>query len=190
MNFNDVDFFPLGTRCSSAAILYDLGKRKCSYPFDWVDIELSAILNFITLQKDTIEEYLKEYFNSINVEFRSSIDNTWFPHDFKVDMDKQTAIPKVIAKYTRRFSRMFELFDSGKDIVFLTVIPYVDSKNHKSYEAIKERLNFIVKGNVHFITINHADYNFIDDKHTNFYIPLKDWDMFHEEIKKSILSIT
>ena len=185
MNLTEYTFFPLGTRCSSAGTIYDLGKRKHAYPFDWMDIELSSILPFLNIDRGEISDYLTAYFLGVNKKtMRSDIDNTWFPHDFGKGY---VSTKKVIEKYLRRFNRMHDLFESGKNIAFLTIIARADDNNRAPYIGIQNKLQGIVKGNVAFISVNLSDQQLGGDNFTNLVIPIGDsWDTFHDEIKKQI----
>jgi len=175
-------YFPLGTRCSSAGVIGELmKKRNNSYPFDWIDTPLFNVLKFLQYDKNNINEILLEYFAKVDEKtFRHEIDNTWFPHDFPIKED-------LVTKYVRRFNRMYDLFDSNKNIVFLTVLPHFNESNIVHYDYIKKFLDVRVKGKCTFISVNVMEFNYFDNNHINFSIPLgNDWGLFHKKIHKSI----
>jgi len=66
--------FSLGFRCSSSAILKNLGLKEESYPFDWLISRLSVI-------KQCIEDEFKQFLNQDNYERRYS--NTYEMMDSK-----------------------------------------------------------------------------------------------------------
>lgn len=66
--------FSLGFRCSSSAILKNLGLKEESYPFDWLISRLSVI-------KQCIEDDFKQFLNKENYERRYS--NTYEMMDSK-----------------------------------------------------------------------------------------------------------
>ncbi len=179
-------FMPLGARCSSASIIDGgLGKRSKAYPFDWIDIDLDTILKFLSIPpENSIENYVAEYFKNVNREtLRHETDNTWFPHDFPEKEDATT-------KYIRRFKRMFDLFKSTKNILFLTTFAHVNKKNTDVFDKIKQRLSLLVKGECIFITINLDDLDYEKENHANFHIPLRpSFDDFDQRAIEKIMLI-
>ncbi len=181
---DNIVFVPLGTRCTSSAIIDGgLGKKLKTYPFDWIDINLNTILKFISIPPESTESYITEYFKKVDrTTLKHEEDGTWFPHDFP---EKEN----VVTKYTRRFKRLFELFNSEKNIVFLTVFAHVNYDNIAVFEKIKKTLTTIIKGNFILITINLSDfeYEYLVDGHVNFHVPLKDsFDDFDKRIIEKI----
>ena len=189
MDSKNTHYISLGTRCNSASIIRDrLLKRTKSYPFDWIDIDLQAILKFVSLPTDALEEYLTGYFKNIDLSTnRNKDDNTWFPHDFV----EGTTVDQVTEKYIRRFKRFFELLESGHKIIFLTIIAYsVPDRNNvnvQTFEKIKKVLETRTNGRCVFVSVNLNNLKFDKGHHWNFPIKInQDWVGFDEDILASI----
>lgn len=187
----EIIYFPLGTRCTTVSMIaYTFNKRKLAYPFDWIDIDFSVIYEMLNLEFNNVDDYLKEYFKNIDIEtYRHKIDNTWFPHDF-VKLSGQEAIDAMTVKYIRRFKRMLELFESGKEIIFLTITPFIYDRNYSVYFQIMRLLQQKVKGKSQFIAVNITDVDFSTEHFTHFHIPLvrddNGWELFEKSIAEKL----
>ena len=182
-SLKDYVLFPLGIRCNSASIIKnDFNNTKESYPFSWIDIQLKNMLSFLSVPHDQITQYLTIYFKSFDKKtLRSSVDDTWFPHDFKEKKEP------ITAKYLRRFKRMYSLFDSGNDILFLTTIAHFKSDQHNLFEKIKSTVCNQVKGKCFFLTVNLYNFDSTDKNHINFYVPISDtWADYDKIIAEKI----
>lgn len=183
-------FIPLGTRCNSASIIKDkLGLRKCSYPFDWIDVNLKTILKYISIQRSEIESFCMGYFATLTL--ISKEDNAWYPHEFVknepvVNIETSEVLKSIAQKYIRRYNRLHDAFDSGKDLLFLTCMPHFKQDSEGTYEQIKEKIISTTKGNIIFFTFNIADKEFIRKKakstHYNYTCPLNTWEQFDDSI--------
>lgn len=187
----EIIYFPLGTRCTTASMLADVFKKRvASYPFDWIDIEFSVIQKMLNIEYDNIEAYFTEYFKNVRVSTQRHVeDNTWFPHDF-IDASGLEAIQIMTEKYIRRFKRMHELFESGKDILFLTITPFIYERNYSVYFQIMRLLQQKVKGKSQFIAVNITDVDFSTEHFTHFHIPLvrddNGWELFEKSIAEKL----
>ncbi len=187
---------PLGTRCTGAIVLIDkFDLRKAGYPFDWVDTNLTAIHNLLLLDAENIESHIINYFDQVQTNTQRHPDGTWFPHDIvkKNESDDLGQIMiKVRERYIRRFKRMHEDFQSGKDFVFLTVFAHLDPdysiQRIQQYSLVMDLLMKMVKGNMKFITVNLTGNEVIDfnSPHVSIrtlVVPFQnDWDKFDEDI--------
>lgn len=197
---NNPEFVSLGTRCTSASIIGVLDVRKNSYPFDWIDQSIESILSLVKMPHSTDDEmnaYLDNYFNEIRSQRHPN--GAWFPHDFVATDNPEQQLVEIKEKYLRRFKRLFDLFDSGKNIVFLTVFSEVNSTNVDAYNELITYLIHRIEGCPFFISVNlHDKYtsskiaNLTDDyttniRRVNFHVPFKnDWPMFDAEIIAAI----
>lgn len=175
-------FIPLGTRCSAATILKDHFKvREFSLPFDWIDIPIKNIVQFIE-RFSSSEEYLINYVTDyiIASQGQRHPDGTYFPHDFvsshfstETDMMRYT-----IEKFQRRFLRLREVFkstDSRK--IFFTVCSQVQSEeSEREYTYLTYTIKHKLSSAPVFIAVNLYDYDFNtelgDPAFFNFHVPI------------------
>lgn len=157
-------YVPLGLRCSAAGMLVGHFARKMSLPFDWVDLPLTAIIDGISIQGD-IAQYVEIFIASVDISTQRHPNGTWFPHDIIAPTAALLPPQEFMAywsnffkdmreKYTRRYKRLYNLFDSGDNLVFVTVIPRQDDSNIPVYDRIKTILANRVKGQCIFVTAN------------------------------------
>ncbi len=186
----DLVYFPFGTRCNSASIINGVfHKRFISYPFDWIDINIKTMLKFISIEPDQIEPFFTEYFQNFNMATQKhNEDGTWFPHDFIAFQDKDI-VKEITERYIRRFKRMHTLFESGQDILFFTIFPYVEDVE-EDYFNIRNILKKRVKGESIFLTINFNYSDFEVANMINFYVQLSrdedGWAKFDQEVVKKL----
>lgn len=158
-------FISFGSRCNSAIILrYILKLQIESLPFDWVQMNINTMENIMKLlnKSDKIEAFYSYYFtDSFNKIEKKSIDDSWFPHD---NFDN---IHDVVAQYTRRTYRLFDIIKNNNKKIFLNLQQYVNN-------SILEKIINILD-NLHtdylLIIINAFDYDFMNEKYINFYVP-------------------
>lgn len=182
---NNPEFVALGTRCTAATILNLTNTRKNAYPFDWCDLPISAILELVKMPHSTDDEiktYLDNYFNQVRSQRHPN--GAWYPHDFIPTDNTEHQLADIKSKYFRRFKRMFDLFKSGNDIVFLTVLSnYEESQQWHYYELFSYLYMFRIKGSTCCISINLLNYPKTNFGHTNLVIPFYgDWGRFDSDI--------
>lgn len=176
---------PLGTHCNSASIIKDkLGMRQSSFPFDWIDVSLQTILQYLKVPRSQIDAYFTDYISKLTLIDKPN--NAWYPHEL---VDHGDVVRAIADKYIRRYHRMHDAFESGNDILFLTAMPHMDyDVRNVHYDAITERLIDAVKGKCIFVSINVSQKDF--DKqlrngavHINRVVPLNnDWGNFDKTI--------
>ncbi|MSQ79820.1 MAG: hypothetical protein EXR21_09145 [Flavobacteriaceae bacterium] len=113
------------------------------------------------------------------------------PHEL---MENQHIRETITQKYLRRYHRLHKAFESGNDIVFLTVLPHVVDGADYIFTKIKEKLVSDVVGKCTFFTINLNDTNSLDQQedwvHINCYVPLNgNWDEFDNTTANSMRTI-
>jgi hypothetical protein len=181
------EYIPLGTRCSTAYVLRDnLGLRRQSLPFDWVDIPIQNIKQFIDIKKNEIPSFIDNYFNQIPKTHDRHPDGTWFPHDKFTGEIYEDALSDIKDKYCKRLERLHDLFQSDKRLVFLTVFSEYNPYNIGSFLELKGVLSnkclitpFFISVNLFFETgsdgrmtasslneFDHVDYS-IEKKNTD-----------------------
>ena len=171
-----VNYIPLGTRCSSAFVIRDnIEKREFSLPFDWLDMPLTAISNFISVKYENIDNFTNNYFDELG-SAHIHADGTWFPHDIVWHNNTWTLKPNTKEKFARRLKRLSELLITDGFFVFLTTIIKEDKYEFDDFEKLKIQLEEIVgKENCVFITINLGK-DFINENHYNYLIEPADDD--------------
>ncbi len=181
-------FIPLGTRCSAATILKDHFKvREFSLPFDWIDIPIQNIEQFIERFSGS-DDYLKDYVTDYILKSSSQrhLDGTYFPHDF-IPWHFNSLLEMVQAtseKYRRRFLRLKEIFKSSDRKIFFTVFSQPQSDVGKnSYSLLATSIRRKLTSSPVFITVNLYDYDFnadnydfnvgvVDPSFFNFHVPI------------------
>ena len=160
-------FISFGSRCNSAIILrYILKLQIESLPFDWVQMNINTMKDIMKLLNDSdrIEAFYSYYFtDSFNKIEKKSIDHSWFPHD---DFDN---IHDVVAQYTRRTYRLFDIIKNNNKKIFLNLQQYVNNSILEKIINILDNLNT----DYLLIIINAFDYDVINEKYINFYVPFK-----------------
>ena len=196
-----INYIPLGTRCSSAFVIRDnFKKRECSLPFDWLDMPITAITNFLSFGPLEIDEKIDEYFKELGTGHKHT-DGTWFPHDIEF-IDKTWKLKtETKDKFLKRLKRFNDLIQTENNFfLFLTVILEKGMYKTEDFNKLKELIDSKVH-NCAFITINlghESDFQF--NNHFNLSIPqlevdpgLKEWEKIiyeniesHAGIKKYI----
>lgn len=194
-------YIPLGTRCNSASIIKNgLGIEQASYPFDWIDIGLPAILEWLKVPEDKLIEYTYAYIKKLTLINKD--DGTWFPHEMLYDggenvpelWDKITN--NVACKYVRRLKRLHLMLKAPSDILFLTTMPETKdggllTNNINTYEEIKRTIvNLVPHGRCFFVSINlfRADKQIGNGNlfHINYHIPTTDWAVYDHTITEKL----
>jgi len=122
----DYNLIPLGDHCAISEILRELELRKCSYPFDWVakpgiiyntnlpdNFDLLLELMETNNVKKIVQKFVGDALKSPN---RVSGEK-WFPHETGTE-------DEIIAKYERRFERLYTAVKEEKNI-FIIVIRHI-----------------------------------------------------------------
>lgn len=125
--------------------------RQSSFPFDWIDVSLQTILQYIKVPRTQIDEYFTDYISKLTLIDKPN--NAWYPHEL---FDHSDVVKAITDKYIRRYHRMHDAFESGNEILFLTTLAHVNNKvdNKAHYTAIMEHLIDIVAGRCTFVSIN------------------------------------
>ena len=161
----------MGTRCSSAFVIRDnIKKREKSLPFDWLDMPLTAISNFVSIKHEDISNFTEKYFEEMGTAHIHS-DGTWFPHDIEFVDNRYWALkPDTKDKFTRRLKRLSETLSSEGFFVFLTTIIKNGKYQLEDFDRLKELLEEKVgKENCIFVTINLGE-DKINGNHYNYLV--------------------
>lgn len=185
----DYEFMALGTRCTAATIGNINNIRKAAYPFDWINTPVRNILKFVetSQEESALAAFIDNYFNEVRSQRHP--DDSWFPHDFLLPDDSKEQLQAIKTKFLRRFKRMFDLFNSGKNILFFSVFdkPHVYEED---FDNLKSFLKSIVKGQLFFITINLKDSfyeNYGVSPHINLPVNFSgDWEQFDKDISDAL----
>lgn len=119
-------FISLGSFCSPALWIKELGLRNCSYPLDWVltpqlrrtnDLIENNFIDFLEIKHLVAMDELK----SITLNMQNTKYNIRFVHDFSKDIAVENQLSDVKAKYDRRINRFYETLHSGK-ILFIRYV--------------------------------------------------------------------
>ncbi len=178
MKNDNIVFIPLGTRCSTATVLHiHFGKRLFSLPLDWVDLPIKNINQFVSVQQGQEDEFLTDYFKNVRLNTQRHTDGTWFPHDLhKLEYPNEESIKKhMLVKYIRRLKRFNEvLLNRDSEFVFLTLCVFPGTYGSLSdFNSLKDLIINKTGKPCTFVTINLADYDFIDGNHYNFSVILE-----------------
>jgi hypothetical protein len=150
--------FPIGTNCNISDALKNTNNRICSYPLDWIIINIDNLKDFLILLLTTdikdVEKLCKDFFDiknghtyiqdfDQNIVFVNDKYNISFPHD-KIDT--------IIEKYTRRIIRLINDFYNS-DFVNIVFSSRWEKYDDILYDIIKSILKLRNK-NIHFYIIN------------------------------------
>lgn len=178
-----VTYIPFGTRCSAATVLKEyLHKREASLPFDWIDISMKALINFIPESRGNIRNHVYHYLGEI-VDQKHPYDETWFVHDFpKGRHATEKEFQQICDKYIRRFNRLFDNLNSGYKIVMLTVIAHVNDDNLIPYEVAADKIGEMCRGPFYPVVINLSEHDTNFDVINLSVLFEDDWTKFHRDI--------
>jgi Putative papain-like cysteine peptidase (DUF1796). len=124
-------FISLGSFCSPAEWIMELGLRKCAYPFDWLISGDIALVNELIENKFTDFLDIKQLLVMENqlqgkyLKIQNTKYNIKFFHDFLKDEDLASQIVGIKTKYDRRINRFYEALFSG-NILFIRYINKCD----------------------------------------------------------------
>jgi hypothetical protein len=135
---SDIECISLGTDCSPAVIIRDLGLRKNAYPFDWVDLHNNHNI-IIRCIENNFETFHNNVYLSKNKTRIIDENNIQFPHDYPTKELKETydingennnIEEKIIInnwkdyelgvknKYKRRCNRFMNILNGNQKIIF------------------------------------------------------------------------
>ena len=118
-------YISLGSECSAAATLKNLGLRDASYPFDWVDTNKGDMVRCLT------EKFEHFMWNPVLIKTRIRDNYRFeFPHDFPTTDAQQGKeflivdnwkdyLEEVREKYQRRINRFLAALMGNEPIIFL-----------------------------------------------------------------------
>jgi len=182
-------YIPYGTRCTSAEVIFDLGLRFGSLPFDWIDSPMSGIKSFFPGTRERTEEFVRNYFSEVQQQ-RHPNDNTWFPHDFVTNTPEERE--DIIQKYIRRFYRLFDYLQQGDhEIVLLSTIAIVGDESHsRGYDNAVQWIRACTNKKVHAVVVNLISRDYCSsDNDFGLHIPFRnDWTVFRTEVAERLLS--
>jgi hypothetical protein len=158
---DEYNIIPIGDHCAISVTLNDLGKRQCSYPFDWItkkeqinDTNIIYNVNIISElrsdnTKDIVQKYIGDAFN--NVEKLNTDNNIIFPHD----CINSEGISDVFYKYERRFNRLYSDIHNKKNMFILLTRHYFIEECVFD-KIVESLLSYNLKNIIVFISgINH-----------------------------------
>jgi len=115
----------LGYNCEIANSIIEMKARDAAYPFDWLFSRMWKI-------NETMKQRFSNFFireNLIKARYkknpaRERDDGFIYVHDGEYDILSQniTEYTNIKEKYNRRISRLFDLLDTGKSILFVRVL--------------------------------------------------------------------
>ena len=128
---------PLGTDCSIAGALSNLGKRKCSFPFDWCIIKLNRIK---FLFKNNFQDFFNkdELIKSGNGFPKTKDNEIYFYHTPEFDKLNET-YEETRKKFDRRCERLNKILNEEYNILFIR------KAEDDSVKDLEELVEIIVK---------------------------------------------
>ena len=122
----DYNLIPLGDHCAVSEILRELELRKCSYPFDWVakpgiiyntNLPDNFDLLLELLETNNVKEIVQKFVGDALKSPNRVSGEKWFPHETGTE-------DEIIAKYERRFERLYTAVKEEKNI-FIIIIRHI-----------------------------------------------------------------
>lgn len=155
----NMEYISLGKDCCMAYHLQRLGKKKNTYPFDWLLIKnLDTVYSLI---EDDFIDFLNpnylQYKNNVRESFLVTdneiekdvslmrVTNTKYKIHFLHDFESTDELEKVVEKYNRRINRFYEIMRDQNTIKHLF---YLSSINETNVEKLNSL--FISKGFYNF----------------------------------------
>jgi hypothetical protein len=155
----DYNLIPLGDHCAISEILRELELRKCSYPFDWVakpgliyNTNLPENVDFLMElmethnAKDIVQKFVGDALDSPN---RVSGEK-WFPHETGTKEE-------IVAKYERRFERLYTAVKEEKNIFIILIRHIVLPESYFNF-ILSRILEFNPKNRILFISGSEHPY--------------------------------
>ena len=137
-----VEYIPIGVQCTTARALQEIGKRKRSYPFDWVLISLNEVCRVLeelsemkfNMFDEMSECYVEERDTHRFVKEKTGNEKyncvekykTVLPHDENTEDSKE--------KYIRRFKRLYDVLKDGEKQIVLLLVNSSNIHNRYTYE--------------------------------------------------------
>jgi len=123
--FDFMHIVSLGYNCETANSIIEMKARDSAYPFDWLFSKMWKI-------NETMKQRFSNFFlqeNLIKAKYKKNParekDNGFiYVHDGEYDILSQdiTEYTNIKEKYNRRISRLLDLLDTGKSILFVRVL--------------------------------------------------------------------
>jgi len=119
-------FISLGSFCSPALWIKELGLRNSAYPLDWIltpdlrrtnDLIENNFIDFLEIKHLVAMDKL----TSVTLNMQNTKYNLRFVHDFSKDSDAESQLSDVKTKYDRRINRFYETLYSRK-ILFIRYV--------------------------------------------------------------------
>jgi hypothetical protein len=119
----DYNLIPLGDHCAISEILRELELRKCSYPFDWVakpgliyNTNLPDNFDFVLelMETHNVKEIVQKFIGDALDSPNHSSGEKWFPHESGTKEE-------IVAKYERRFERLYTAIKEEKNIFIILI---------------------------------------------------------------------
>lgn len=199
----DFTIVSLGDHCVVPLIMKELGKRKTSYPFDWIShkdhlYSTNIFENIQHIQSildgTDVKTVVTNLFGDAleSNERMNTITKAWFPHD------KEDSKNEILEKYERRFTRLCKDIQTTKTCFFLIT-------RHLFIDQIKfdNIFNFCMKFNPEnkIVFISGTNHEYLNDIKYKDKVIFKfiyydiqrfyqyDYDVFRPEIKKFIVEL-
>jgi hypothetical protein len=143
---------PLGMRCQAVQVV----ERYISqprFPFDWCQININSMCDILSLQKENVEEYYRNYLSELDMTTtRHKLTNSWFPHD---DITPGVDMEPVIQKYVRRTHRLLDaIHNIDTPIIFLVFFSFPNINNYRELMQLIGRVSSISSVPLHFFVVN------------------------------------
>ncbi len=180
----NICYIPFGTRCSSAFIIRDNFKqRKEALPFDWLDMPISALKQFVNLEESDVDSFVDSYFESVGtigykyeetdlLAYNRHLDGTWFAHDIELIDNSYRLKEGTKEKFKRRLLRLLKIInDPNNFLFFLTVIYKTEMYSAPDFDKVRQFLNKKVLDRSVFVTVNLDHIGFYPRNQFNFHIP-------------------
>lgn len=137
------EYISLGKDCCMAYHLHRLGKKKNTYPFDWLliknlDTVYSLIENdfidflkpdYLQYKNNIRESFLKNDNNIVNEVSLIRVTNTKYKIHFLHDFESPDELEKVVEKYNRRINRFYEIMRDKNMIKHLFYLSSISETN-------------------------------------------------------------
>ena len=141
-----MNYISLGNHCVVADFLSKNGLRKCSYPFDWLEINLDGIFRYLTMlliDKLPVELIVNDFLKHTN--------------NFHNVTQEQLI---------RRFNKLYNIIYSKEKIIFIHISRFICDATYYINKIID--MLYTINNNSTFILINSVPIpSFIDDKFKN-----------------------
>ena len=163
------EYISLGKDCCMAYHLQRLGKKKNTYPFDWlliknldtvyslIETDFIDFLNpdYLQYKNNVRESFLKNDETGSDNEIENEVSlmrvtNTKYKIHFLHDFESKDELEKVVEKYNRRINRFYEIMRDQNTIKHLFYLSSINETNESvkklnSLFVLKEFNNFSIQ---------------------------------------------